>query len=399
MDAPTSNDTPCRALILSGGGAQAAYEVGVVKALLTGKSSSTNYTPLEIDVISGTSAGSVNACLLLSKLDEGHSAAISYLEDAWLNDIADGPNKCNSGAFRIRANPLNFIDLGCYSNRLAGPFVQFTEDGIFLAKTVLAKAISLISGSGGFNQRALELVDISMFIASDPLRNMLRKRVIFNKLRTSRQILNIATTNWTKGEIRVFENADMTDDKGVSVIMASSAIPGIYPWVDVDGELYCDGGVIMNTPLKPAIDAGASKLHVIYMNPDASRIPLPSAPNTLNDVSRALVIGFGATVNKDIQTAEGVNDAIDFLKDGRALKDVARPDIGNVLLAAARELRTRKSEVSHRTIEVHRYHPDSALEVGLLTFDRAGLELLIQRGYRDGVEHDCVKNQCLLPPT
>src|SRR5262249_27984149 len=394
--APPATIKQVQGLVLSGGGAHAAYEIGVIKALLAGQSSSTNYTPLEIDIISGTSAGSVNACLLLSELDVDASAAISYMEDTWLNEVADGPDRCNSGAFRIRANPLNFVSPGCYSPSVVGPFLQFTQDSVFLARNLLTRSFNFFTGSRSLSQRALELVDLSMLVANDPLQGILRKRVRFDRIRSSRRLLRIATTNWTKGEIRVFGNSDMTDEKGVSVIMGSSAIPGIYPWVDIEGEQYCDGGVIMNTPLKPAVDAGASQLHVIYMNPDASRIPLPAIPNTLDDVARALVIGFGATVNKDIQTAEGVNEAIDFVKGGKALKDVSRRDISTVLLAAAGELRSRKSELSHRTLEVHRYHPDSAFEVGMLSFERPGLRRLIERGYRDGVEHDCVKNKCLL---
>jgi NTE family protein len=394
--APPATMKPVRGLVLSGGGAQAVYEVGVIKALLAGQSSSTNYAPLNIDIISGTSAGSVNACLLLSELDQDPSAAVDYLEKTWLDDIADVPNKCNSGAFRIRANPLNFASPGCYSPGLIAPFIQFTQDSVFLARNLLARGVNFFAGTGSLSQRTLELVDISMLVSDDPLQSILRKRVRFDRIRSSQRMLRIATTNWSKGDIRIFNNADMTDDKGMSVIMGSSAIPGIYPWVEIEGEQYCDGGVIMNTPLKPAIDAGASQLHVIYMNPDASRVPLPPLPNTLDDVARALVIGFGATVNKDIQTAEGVNEAIDFLKGGRALKDVSRRDISTVLLAAAGELRARKSEISHRTLEVHRYHPDSALEVGMLSFDREGLRRLIDRGYKDGVGHDCVKNKCLL---
>ena len=394
--APPATIKEVQGLVLSGGGAHAAYEIGVIKALLNGQSSSTRYLPLEIDIISGTSAGSVNACLLMSELDQAPSSAISYLEDTWLDDIADGPNRCGSGAFRIRANPFSFTDLACYSSNPAGPFIRFTQDSVFLARNLLARGVNFFAGTRSLSQRTLELVDISMLVSNDPLQKIIRKKVRFDRIRSSRRMLRIATTNWSKGEVRVFSNSDMTDEKGTSVIMGSSAIPGIYPWVEIEGEQYCDGGVIMNTPLKPAVDAGASQLHVIYMNPDASRIPLPPIPNTLDDVARALTIGFGATVNKDIQTAEGVNEAIDFLKGGRALKDVARRDISTVLLAAAGELRARKSEVSHRTLEVHRYHPDSALEVGMLSFDRAGLRRLIERGYEDGVGHDCVKNKCLL---
>src|SRR5262249_50336993 len=100
------------AVILSGGGAEGAYEVGVLKALIAGKSPTTNFTPLEPDVFTGTSIGAYNAPFWVSKWKTQGSAANANLEQIWLNDVASRLKKTN-GAFRIRGlsalNPFSYI--------------------------------------------------------------------------------------------------------------------------------------------------------------------------------------------------------------------------------------------------------------------------------------------------
>ena len=65
----------------------------------------------------------------------------------------------------------------------------------------------------------------------------------------------------------------MSDYLGPRAILASAAIPGFFPPTEVGAQPFVDGGVVLNTPLLPAIDARADILHVIYMDPDVSNIP------------------------------------------------------------------------------------------------------------------------------
>ena len=67
------------AVILSGGGASGAYEVGVLKGLFAGDSPATNYTPLMPDVFAGTSIGAYNASLLVGEIGDRGFGAIDYL--------------------------------------------------------------------------------------------------------------------------------------------------------------------------------------------------------------------------------------------------------------------------------------------------------------------------------
>src|SRR5882762_11091612 len=75
-------------VILSSGGADGAYAVGVLKALVTGESAATGYIPLYPEVLVGSSIGALNAALVVSQLENGPQAAVSYLEHIWLNEMA-----------------------------------------------------------------------------------------------------------------------------------------------------------------------------------------------------------------------------------------------------------------------------------------------------------------------
>ena len=388
---------PLQGLVLSGGGATAAYEIGVMKALLTGQSPATRFASLDPRVVSGTSAGSVNASLFASLTERTSAAAASYMEEIWLNEFADGSGKCNSGAFRIRANPLNFFHAGCYSPNPAAPFLQLFQDSSFLAQSFLARSLDFFSGNESIEQRAVKLLNLSGLISSEPFKAILSHRISFAAIRSSPVELRIAATNWKKGSLAIFSNKDMTDEDGVHIIMASSAIPGVYPSVNINGEPYVDGGVLMNTPLKPAIDAGGNELHIIYMNPDVANIPLPNLANTANDLCRALAIGFGSAINQDIETARKKNKGIAFWENNANIAEASKRESSNVLVEAGKERVAHRAHMSHRPLTIHRYHPSADLNVGPLDFAPEGLQNLINQGFREAVAHSCDKNKCVLP--
>jgi len=369
--APAAKSGPSQGLILSGGGAQAAYEVGIIKALLTGQSPATKFKPLDPDVVAGTSAGSINASLILSADSQDPAEVAGYVEDTWLTDLAGGNGKCNSGAFRIRANPLNFLNLGCYSPNLFSPFTQLFRDSAVITESLFKTAVNFLSSSGDLEQRASELLNLSVLVSTEPLRSFLVKRIRPDKIRSSRRALRIAVTNWRKGTLRAFQNEDMTDENGVAIILASSAIPGFYPPVEIDGDPYVDGGVLANTPLKPAIDAGANEVHIIYLHADIANVPLPKTPNMIHDIFRAITAVMCGSINNDIENAREVNAA------------VAAGDAGK--------------NGAHKPLTVHRYHPKGDLGVGVLSFGLEGLQRLIDQGTRDAIEHDCDESQCVLP--
>ena len=75
-------------IVLSGGGANGAYEIGVLKALFRGESPANGHQPVEPGVIAATSIGAFNSAVLLSNHTDSWSRAIDALEKVWLEQVS-----------------------------------------------------------------------------------------------------------------------------------------------------------------------------------------------------------------------------------------------------------------------------------------------------------------------
>ena len=355
-------------LVLSGGGANGAYELGVLKALMLGQSPSTGRRPLEVDSIAATSIGTFNAAVLLSCYSGDWSDAVDGLETVWLDRMAAPRAASPNGVFRYRPNFLEWLDVAQFRLNPWQPARALAGDATFLARDWMTRAQGFMSGSGGVAHRFAELFDLSTFITPEPSDELVRATVSPARIRESPVALRVTTTQWEKGTLRVFSNADFSDGAGTSIVRASGAIPGIFPPVAIAGELFVDGGVVLNTPLKPAIDAGADALHVVYLDPEPGAVPLRPVGSTVDTIGRMFVASFAATMRRDIAVAAGVNREI----------------------AAGRHHR-------HRPLTIHLYHPreDTGGALGMLDFHRDRLEGLAGLGYRDTLAHDCAAAGCL----
>jgi predicted acylesterase/phospholipase RssA len=190
----------------------------------------------------------------------------------------------------------------------------------------------------------------------------------------------------------------MTEERGPLIVMGSSALPGIFPVVEVP-PLTVDGGVVMNTPLSPAIRAGATQMHVVYLDPEVSQVPLPELQSTLDTLQRAFIIALAAVFERDIATAGRINRALGLLSGAGEI--VGSPDERRRMLPLLEEVRSNIEEGrEYRMLTIHRYHPHDLLGglLDMLNFDRDALAHLIDRGFRDAVDHDCRDCGCVLPP-
>jgi predicted acylesterase/phospholipase RssA len=249
-----------------------------------------------------------------------------------------------------------------------------------------------------FDQRLLELLDLSSIISTEPFANTIRRTIQLHRIRSSPTKLLVAATNWKTGELRIFQNVDMNEVAGHDIIRASTAVPGLFDSAEIDGEPYVDGGVVQNTPLKPAIDAGASALHIVYINPDVVRIALPRVRNTMSELFRALVINLAISANSDIEAARQVNLGIQLLRHPHTLstKSELRTLITKIS-GMARHI--EQGTEAYRSLTVHRYYPQE-MYGGLfkwLSFGRDHLLTLMQRGFTDTLAHNCKANGCVLP--
>jgi len=235
------------ALVLSGGGARAAYQVGVLGAVADWLPPD---APCPFAVLVGTSAGAINAAALAAR-GQRLREAVTELERVW-----DG--------FHLEQ-------------------VVRTDTGAVL-RAGLHWAVSLLSG-GWLLPPPRSLLDTT------PLRELLRRTVPLEQIPASIaagpvHALAVATTSYRSGQaVAFFEATPATREwqrarrAGVrrpidlDVLMASSAIPFIFPAARIDSDHYGDGAMRQLAPLSPAVHLGANRLLVVGTRADAAASP------------------------------------------------------------------------------------------------------------------------------
>jgi len=384
-------------VVLSGGGAFAAYEVGVLRALVEGRSAASGHRPLAPQVVTGTSAGAFNAALIASRGDRPLAEGLADVERVWLERVAAGP--CGNGVFRWRGSPFNFLELRCLLDNPFRFFWERVEDVSSLLDLAARWAASFLArpGEEDEEQRVLEVVNLSDFISTHPFPHLIRDTVDFDAVRRCYLEVRCIATDWNTGELRVFDNTDMSPSRGPLIVMASSAIPGLFAPVSIPPSWFVDGGVLMNTPLSPAIHAGVTELHVIYLDPEIRHIPLGERQNTLGTFQRTLAIAMAGIMRRDIEAAERINRGLDLYRQYR--QGVLPEDAGE-LHQVIEQIESRiASDRPYHHLTIHRYHPRELLggPLGLLRFESEFIRTMLDRGYRDALEHDCAAAGCVVP--
>jgi NTE family protein len=377
------------AVVLSGGGANGAYEVGVLKALLAGQSPATQYQPLEPSAFATTSIGAFNACVLLSHFEGSWRAAVEVLEAVWSFMIAGSASR--NGVFRIRANPLQFVDAMASPSMWTETATEFAADVAYLLQDWFTRFLELLATPIELEARIAQLFDVASWVSHEPVYALLANVMRFDRVRRSSVALSVTTTRWRNGGVELFGNSQMTDEVGPLIVLASSAIPGLFSPVVVTGEPHVDGGLVMNTPLKPAIDAGADTLHVVYLDPKPDAIPIRALANTIDTMGRIFAIAFAASVADDLRVAAQINMGI-----ARRPRSSASTRRAQVFAAGQGQSRS-----GYRPLTIHLYRPrrEWAGAFGMLDFRRDRLEHLIEQGFSDCADHDCQQAGCIFPMT
>jgi NTE family protein len=232
------------ALVLAGGAARGAYEVGVVQHVLEEVSRDLG-RDIRLDVISGTSVGALNACGLAAYADLGR-ARMGKVVDVWTKlDVND----------LVRPDTRGVLTMGA---RLLGrsvpsePAVPVREGGL-LDPDGLERLVerSIPFDRIGPNLRAghLDALTVSTtHVASG-------RTVVY----VQRRELDLPT--WSHDPTTVARAATI----GPRHALASAAIPILFRAVELDGDYHCDGGLRQNVPLSPARRLGAGR--VLVVNP------------------------------------------------------------------------------------------------------------------------------------
>lgn len=245
-------------LALQGGGSHGAFTWGVLDRLL-------EEPWLRIEGVSGTSAGAMNAAVLVDGHAQGGAeGARVALEGFWRRVAKAGSSS------PLQRGPLDVM-LG-----------RWTIDSNPVYRAV--EAVSRMLSPYDWNPTGL-----------NPLREILSESVDFDRLGSAPIKLFVAATNVRTGKLRVFRNKDVTSD----ALLASACLPIMFQAVELDGEAYWDGGFAGNPPITPLIrECDSSDTILVQINP----IERVEIPRTARDIrNRINEISFNASLLKELR--------------------------------------------------------------------------------------------------
>ncbi|MCM2131538.1 patatin-like phospholipase family protein [Larsenimonas rhizosphaerae] len=269
-------------LLLQGGGALGAYQVGVYEAL--------NRAGIRPDWVVGTSVGALNGALIAGG-DTEHS--LQRLEAFW-EEIAQPGHSFGPQSDRMESQAARYMAL------TRGVPNFFTPRRPW--------SIPLLHPNG----------TLPGFYDTSALRATLNRLVDFDALGTRNFHdgirLSVGAVNVGKGELTYFDSHH--HPLNAEHIMASGALPPGFPPVEVDGELYWDGGLVSNTPLD----------YVLEEEPPGSNLPVNCYVVDLWHAAGPAPSTIMEAINreKDIQYATRAGQNVHFLKRIHALKAAIR---------------------------------------------------------------------------
>jgi NTE family protein len=241
-------------LVLAGGSARGAYEVGVVRYVLEEVARVLGRVP-PLDVVCGTSAGSINACMLAAHADRPSERAV-MLANRWASLKLDDV---------VRPSAAEMLHLAArLFGRAAHTSARPGRRGGILdpagVEKIIRDAIPFERISEHIRAGRISGLAISTtHVASG-------KTIVFVQRRGG------GVPPWGRDPTMVAQAAEIRVDH----ILASAAVPLLFPAVEVDGQFYCDGGLRQNVPLSPARRLGADRL--IVVNPRYIKEMEPSLP-------------------------------------------------------------------------------------------------------------------------
>jgi NTE family protein len=261
-------------LALQGGGSHGAYAWGVLDSFLEDGG-------LEIEGISGTSAGSVNA--------------VVYAYGNMVGGV-DGAREL----------------LATFWKRLSASRAGFANPRAFQVFKMLTGSVSPYQWNP-FNW--------------NPFRDALVETVDFERLRRCKKTrLFLAATNVETGKARIFTTAEASAD----VVMASSCLPFLFQAVEIDGAHYWDGGYMGNPVLYPLFYETQSRdVIIVHINP----VERPGVPRLAHEIENRLnEITFNASLIKELRAVAFVQKLV---AEGW-LKPEYLPKLKNVLMHSVR---------------------------------------------------------------
>lgn len=154
------------------------------------------------------------------------------------------------------------------------------------------------------------------FYDSSPLHYLIKKNISLEKIRASGKKVAVGALNLHTGKYTIF-NQD--NDNFIDAILASSAFPAAFCPVKIDNDLYIDGGMKTLSPVKVAIEMGATEIDVITTSPDVRDKKFMKDPNIIDIVRRAFDVATDKILSNDIEIAQMHNKLAEAGLDDRKL--------------------------------------------------------------------------------
>ncbi|WP_355661189.1 patatin-like phospholipase family protein [Halomonas salifodinae] len=249
-------------LALQGGGSHGALTWGVLDRLLEDER-------LEIDGISGTSAGAMNAVVLADGLQRGGR---------------EGAREALAGFWQAVSEAARFspIQRSLWDRLIGNDSLDHSPGYLFF------ESLTQLVAPAHLNP-----LDIN------PLRDLVAERIDFDRVNACTQVkVFVTATNVRTGRATIFRQPDL----GVETVMASACLPFLYRAVEIDGEAYWDGGYSGNPALYPLVDdQGCRDLVVVQINPLVRRQLPGSAREILNRLNE---ITFNSSLVKELRSIQ-----------------------------------------------------------------------------------------------